>query len=60
MYSEWMAALKEAEEDPTTSVVAVTGAGSYFSAGNDLTNFKAIKSSSPQDLANKASKIVYE
>ena len=55
-----MAALKEAEEDPTTSVVAVTGAGSYFSAGNDLTNFKAIKSSSPQDLANKASKIVYE
>ena len=32
--------LKEASEDDTIKIVALTGAGDYYSSGNDLTNFQ--------------------
>jgi len=38
MYNSFVQLLKEAENDPNTTMVAVTGTGSYFSSGNDLTN----------------------
>lgn len=37
--------LKEAANDPNTSIVAVTGAGNYFCSGNDLSNFTTITGS---------------
>jgi peroxisomal 3,2-trans-enoyl-CoA isomerase len=37
--------LKNAAEDPNTTLVAVTGAGNFFSSGNDLSNFTSITGS---------------
>ncbi|XP_042868681.1 enoyl-CoA delta isomerase 2-like [Penaeus japonicus] len=39
MYEEWIAALKEAAEDPATVITVTTGAGNYYCSGNDLSNF---------------------
>ncbi|XP_057374155.1 enoyl-CoA delta isomerase 2-like [Daphnia carinata] len=39
MYLDFAKLLKEAAEDPNTTLVAVTGAGNIFSSGNDLTTF---------------------
>lgn len=39
MYVGFAKLLKEAAEDPNTTLVAVTGAGNIFSSGNDLTSF---------------------
>ncbi|MCL4132150.1 UNVERIFIED_CONTAM: hypothetical protein GTU68_064539 [Idotea baltica] len=39
MYLEWIEALKDADNDPKTVITAVTGSGTYYCAGNDLSNF---------------------
>lgn len=39
MYTQFHAALREAEQDPQVRVVVLTGAGNDFSAGNDLKDF---------------------
>ena len=41
MYLEFVAALKEADENDSILLAVVTGAGEYFSSGNDLRNFTA-------------------
>ncbi|KAK7084841.1 Enoyl-CoA delta isomerase 2, mitochondrial [Halocaridina rubra] len=51
MYSEWMAALAEATADPNTVITAITGAGDFYCAGNDLTNFTNVK---PEDIHKMA------
>ena len=38
-----MAALKEAAEDPKTVVTVTTGAGDFYSSGNDLSNFANVQ-----------------
>ena len=38
MYNELIAALKEADSNPNVSALLMTGAGKYFSSGNDLSN----------------------
>jgi len=39
MYGEIVDALNRANNDRTTSITVITGAGDYFSSGNDLGNF---------------------
>ena len=39
MYREMSVALKEAEQNPDISCCVITGSGSYFSSGNDLSNY---------------------
>ena len=34
-----LSVLREATDDSTIKIVALTGSGDYFSSGNDLTNF---------------------
>ena len=36
MYQEITAALEQAGQDDSSSVILLTGAGRYFSSGNDL------------------------
>ena len=38
MYQGFVCLLKEAADDPNTSMVALTGAGNFFCSGNDLSN----------------------
>ncbi|XP_047502212.1 enoyl-CoA delta isomerase 2-like [Penaeus chinensis] len=47
MYEEWIAALKEAADDPATVITVTTGAGNYYCSGNDLSNFANI---SPENM----------
>ena len=42
MYNSFVQLLKEAENDPNTTMVALTGTGTYFSSGNDLSNLTNI------------------
>ena len=42
MYDSFVELLKEAADDPNTSIVAVTGTGAYYSSGNDLSNLTNI------------------
>jgi len=42
-YDEVVAALKEAAECPKTVITATTGAGDFYSSGNDLSNFSNIQ-----------------
>ena len=42
-YDEVVAALKEAADDPATVVTVTTGAGDFYSSGNDLSNFTSIQ-----------------
>lgn len=39
MYQEIIDAMKDAENDPNVLVCCFTGSGSYYSSGNDLTNY---------------------
>ncbi|XP_011229357.2 enoyl-CoA delta isomerase 2, mitochondrial isoform X1 [Ailuropoda melanoleuca] len=50
MYQEIMLALEAASKDDST-ITVLTGNGSYFSSGNDLTNFTHI---SPDEIEEKA------
>ena len=51
MYPGMGRILKEAAEDPAVRVAAITGAGPYYSAGNDLTNFAKLDLSNPAELS---------
>lgn len=42
-YDEVVAALKEAADDPNTVITVTTGAGDFYSSGNDLSNFTSIR-----------------
>ncbi|CEF63986.1 Enoyl-CoA delta isomerase 2, mitochondrial [Strongyloides ratti] len=58
MYEAIGKALRESNEDNTTSVTVITGAGDYFSSGNDLSNFSNIRSKEDMKIiGEKASKI---
>lgn len=49
MYNEVLEDLDAAAEDDQTAVAAITGAGKYFSSGNDLNSFAAVS----QDLEER-------
>ena len=48
MFTEFASLLEEASADNNTVVTAVTGAGNFFTAGNDLSNLKL---SSPESVS---------
>lgn len=54
MYNEWIEALKEAAEDPSTVITTVTGAGDYYCSGNDLANFTNINPENMHQYAKDA------
>ncbi|VEL26599.1 unnamed protein product [Protopolystoma xenopodis] len=56
MYDAWITALHDASNDRTVKIVAVTGAGDYFSSGNDLSNFTMTKS--PLEMAEEAKSLL--
>ncbi len=39
MYRGILGSLKEANDDPNTKVIVMTGTGNYYCSGNDLANF---------------------
>ena len=39
MYEDIPKALKEADENSSIVLVAITGSGEFFSSGNDLSNY---------------------
>lgn len=41
MYNEIIRALEEANANPAVQAICITGAGEYYSAGNDLTSFSS-------------------
>nr|XP_045614820.1 enoyl-CoA delta isomerase 2-like isoform X1 [Procambarus clarkii] len=53
MYEEWMAALKEAAEDPNTTITAITGSGDYYCSGNDLSNFANVDPSNMHNASKE-------
>ena len=52
MYNSFVQLLKEAADDPNTTLVAVTGTGSYFCSGNDLSNLTNITGSVEEAALN--------
>ena len=48
MYNEVLEDLSKAADDENTVVTALTGAGEYFSSGNDLTAFSQVPSNLEQ------------
>ncbi|KAK4319461.1 hypothetical protein Pmani_009605 [Petrolisthes manimaculis] len=58
MYNEWVAALKEAAEDPGTVVTTITGAGDYYCSGNDLSNFMGIDPSNMQEYSKQSGELL--
>lgn len=58
MYREWEAALQEAGNDPKTRIAAITGAGPFFCAGNDLNNFANVED--PPSFAKECGQMLYE
>uniref|UniRef100_A0A0N5C359 ACB domain-containing protein n=1 Tax=Strongyloides papillosus TaxID=174720 RepID=A0A0N5C359_STREA len=58
MYDAIGNALRESNNDSTTSVTVVTGTGNFFSSGNDLSNFANVRSVEDiKAIGEKASKI---
>lgn len=51
MYHDMVAHLQAADADPAVRVVVLTGAGSFFCSGNDLSNFAAAASAGPAKIA---------
>ncbi|RYG53080.1 enoyl-CoA hydratase, partial [archaeon] len=51
MYHHLTTALTEAGGDPAVRVVVLTGAGSFFSSGNDLSNFTSMASGGMEAMA---------
>ncbi|PIK39169.1 hypothetical protein BSL78_23992 [Apostichopus japonicus] len=58
MYREVPAALKRADEDKNVSVVVITGAGNYYSSGNDLNNFANIQPDQMKQVAEEGGVIL--
>merc|ERR1719249_203965 len=48
MYNEVLEELGEAAKDEETTVTTITGAGKYFSSGNDMTSFSEVPSGGRQ------------
>lgn len=51
MYHDVVAHLQAADADPAVRVVVLTGAGSFFCSGNDLSNFAAAATQGPAKIA---------
>lgn len=58
MYMELVAAFDAAAADPAINVLVLTGAGQFFSSGNDLSNFME-GAADPQGFAEKARGILH-
>ncbi|XP_037085806.1 enoyl-CoA delta isomerase 2-like [Pollicipes pollicipes] len=56
-YDEIAAALQEAADDPKTVITVTTGAGDFYSSGNDLSNFTNIQGDI-KDLAKESGKLL--
>ena len=54
MYREIQEALQAAGEDEAVVCAVLTGAGDYYSSGNDLSNFTNIPPDGPQKMAAEA------
>jgi len=59
MYNSFVQLLKEAENDPNTTMVALTGTGTYFSSGNDLSNLTNI-TTTVEEAAINGRKVLLE
>lgn len=53
LYKDLMSTLEQVGKDDVTRVVVLTGAGSYYSSGNDLSNFSNIPPEGPQKMADE-------
>jgi peroxisomal 3,2-trans-enoyl-CoA isomerase len=54
MYVELQEALKEAESNPNVLLCCLTGAGDFYCAGNDLSNFtEGLKTRSVAEMAQE-------
>lgn len=49
MYRGILESLKEANDDPNTKVIVMTGTGKFYCSGNDLSNFMNI--TDPEKMA---------
>lgn len=49
MYRGILESLKEANDDPNTKVIVMTGTGNYYCSGNDLANFMNV--TDPEKMA---------
>ena len=58
MYTEVQHALQAAGDDSSVVVTVLTGAGDYYSSGNDLSNFAQIPPEGPEKLAAQAKEIL--
>lgn len=58
MYSEIQQALEDAAKTESIVVTMITGAGTYYCSGNDLTNFTNIPPEGPQKLAAHAKEVL--
>jgi peroxisomal 3,2-trans-enoyl-CoA isomerase len=58
MYLEIQAALLAAQHDDSTKALVLTGAGDYYSSGNDLSNFAVMQH--PQEMAKVSKAMCYE
>jgi len=51
MYNEVLEELGEAAKDEETTVTTITGAGKYFSSGNDMTSFSGVPSGGRREFS---------
>lgn len=58
MYQEMTEALKEADSNSKITLCVVTGNGSYYSSGNDLTNYMKSNVEDPEKEIEKSTNIV--
>lgn len=58
MYGEWVDALREAADDKKTVLTVVTGAGSYYCSGNDLSNFTNVTPDKMQEMADNGKAVL--
>jgi Delta3-Delta2-enoyl-CoA isomerase len=58
MYSTVQKTLEDANGRDDVRAILITGAGKYYSSGNDLANFMTIPPEGPQKLAADAAKIL--
>ncbi len=58
MYSEIQYALEEAANIDNILVAMLTGAGSYYCSGNDLSNFVNIPPEGPEKMAADAKRVL--
>jgi len=59
MYGTLIKALEDAAADPAVVVTVVTGNGSFFCSGNDLSNFTNMPAGGPAELAESGRKLLH-